>query len=72
MVLLSLLPIGIIQAYTSITQGYSFARESDLLYSPTVQTLKWLRMVGDILFSIGIFYFCWFTVQETIYCYKKK
>ncbi|SFW20091.1 nitric-oxide reductase large subunit [Cellulophaga fucicola] len=72
MVLLSLLPIGIIQAYTSITQGYSFARESNLLYSPTVQTLKWLRMVGDILFSIGIFYFCWFTVQETIYCYKKK
>ncbi|MCK0156766.1 nitric-oxide reductase large subunit [Cellulophaga sp. F20128] len=72
MVLLSMLPIGIIQAYTSITQGYSFARDSDLLYSPTIQTLKWLRMVGDTIFSVGIFYFCWFTVKETLYCFKKK
>lgn len=72
MVLLSLLPVGIIQAYTSITQGYSFARDSELLYTPTVQTLKWLRMIGDIIFSAGIFYFCWFTVSETFYCFKHK
>ncbi|MGJ8744805.1 nitric-oxide reductase large subunit [Polaribacter sp.] len=72
MVLFSLLPIGIIQAYTSITKGYSFARDADLLYSPVVQTLKWLRMIGDIIFSIGIFYFCWFTISETVYNYKRK
>ena len=72
MVAFSLLPIGIIQAYTSITKGYSFARDSDLLYSPVVQTLKWLRMIGDIIFSVGIFYFCWFTINETIYNYKRK
>ncbi len=72
MVLFSLLPIGIIQAYTSITKGYSFARDAELLYSPVVQTLKWLRMIGDIIFSIGIYYFCWFTISETIYNYKRK
>ncbi|MBO0593578.1 nitric-oxide reductase large subunit [Cellulophaga sp. E16_2] len=72
MVVLSLLPIGIIQAYTSITKGYSFARDAELLYSPTVQTLKWMRMIGDIIFSVGIFYFCWFTIQESVYCIKKK
>ncbi|WP_308992287.1 nitric-oxide reductase large subunit [Mariniflexile litorale] len=72
MVVLSLLPIGIIQAYTSITKGYSFARESELLYSPTVQTLKWMRMIGDIIFSVGIFYFCWFTIDESIYNFKRK
>lgn len=72
MVVLSLLPVGIIQAYTSITKGYSFARDAELLYSPTVQVLKWLRMVGDIVFSIGIFYFCWFALQETMYCLKKR
>ena len=72
MVLFSLLPIGIIQAYTSITKGYSFARDSDLLYSPVVQTLKWLRMIGDTIFSVGIFYFCWFTINETMYCFKKR
>ncbi|NHN25043.1 nitric-oxide reductase large subunit [Flavobacterium jejuense] len=72
MVIFSLLPIGIIQAYTSITIGYSFARDSELLYSPTVQTLKWLRMIGDIIFSVGIFYFSWFTIRETIYNFKRK
>lgn len=72
MVAFSLLPIGIIQAYTSITKGYSFARDSDLLYSPVVQTLKWLRMIGDTIFSVGIFYFCWFTINETIYNFKRK
>ncbi|QVY66429.1 nitric-oxide reductase large subunit [Polaribacter sp. Q13] len=72
MVFLSMLPVGIIQAYTSITKGYSFARDAELLYSPTVQTLKWMRMIGDVIFSVGIFYFCWFTIQETIYCIKKK
>lgn len=72
MVLLSLLPIGIIQAYTSITKGYSFARDAELLYSPTVQALKWMRMIGDIIFSVGIFYFCWFAIDETIYNFKRK
>lgn len=72
MVVLSLLPVGIIQAYTSITDGYSYARDAELLYSPTVQTLKWMRMIGDIVFSGGIFYFCWFTIQEVIYCFKQK
>lgn len=72
MVVLSLLPIGIIQAYTSINEGYSFARDTELLYSPTIQTLKWLRMPGDIVFSGGIFYFYWFTLQEVFHAYKQK
>lgn len=72
MVILSLLPIGIIQAYTSITKGYSYARSAELLYSPTVQIIKWLRIIGDIIFSIGIGYFCLFVVKETIYCIKKS
>ena len=72
MVLISVLPIGIIQAYTSMTKGYSYARDAELLYSPTVQTLKWLRMIGDIIFSIGIVYFIVFVVKETKYCLTRK
>lgn len=72
MIFLSLLPVGIIQAYNSIKHGYWFARSHELLYSPTVQTLKWLRMIGDIIFSVGIFYFCWFAIQETWYCLFKQ
>ena len=72
MVILSLLPIGIIQAYTSITKGYSYARDAELLYTPTVQTLKWMRIIGDVIFSIGIAYFCWFVIKEVIYLLKPK
>lgn len=72
MVVLSLLPIGIIQANASINEGYSYARSAELLYSPTVQTLKWMRIVGDVVFSIGIVYFSWFVVKETIYSIKRR
>ncbi len=72
MVVLSLLPVGIIQAYTSITQGYSYARDASLLYSPTVQVLKWMRILGDVVFSIGIVFFCWFTIKTTINAIKQK
>ena len=36
MVVLSLLPVGIIQAYTSITKGYSFARDPEKLSEKSV------------------------------------
>lgn len=72
MVVISLLPIGIIQFYTSLTKGYSYARSSDLLYSPVVQALKWSRIIGDIIFSIGIYYFCLFTVKQTIKAIKSN
>ena len=72
MVVLSLLPIGIIQAYTSITKGYSYARDAELLYTPTVQTLKWMRIIGDVIFSIGIVYFCWFVIKEVVNLLKVK
>jgi nitric oxide reductase subunit B len=65
MVLLSLLPIGIIQTYVSIHEGYAHARDASLLYSDEVQVLKWLRMIGDIVFSLGIVYYCWFVVKTT-------
>lgn len=55
MVLFSLLPIGIIQTITSINQSYWHARSTELLYSPIMQTLKWLRVPGDIIFALGLF-----------------
>lgn len=72
MVVLSLLPLGIIQAYTSITKGYSYARDAELLYTPTVQIIKWMRIVGDIVFSVGIGYFCWFVIKEIVFLIKSE
>ncbi|PKN56146.1 MAG: nitric oxide reductase large subunit [Deltaproteobacteria bacterium HGW-Deltaproteobacteria-14] len=55
MVLLSLLPIGIIQASASVEHGLWYARSAELLQQPYMQTLRWLRVPGDVLFSVGVF-----------------
>jgi nitric oxide reductase subunit B len=51
MVLLSLLPIGILQTMACIDHGLWWARSSDFLYQPLLMTLKWMRMPGDIIFA---------------------
>ena len=53
MVVFSLLPVGLLQTYASVAHGYWYARSSDFLYSPTVQTVKWLRAFGDAIFAFG-------------------
>jgi nitric oxide reductase subunit B len=53
MALLSLLPLGLAQAWASITEGLWYARSSDFLYTPALTVLRWLRTPGDIVFAIG-------------------
>ncbi len=53
MVLISLLPIGLMQTYASVDKGYWYARSSEFLYSSTIITLKWMRAPGDTIFAIG-------------------
>lgn len=53
MVFGSLLPQGIIQAIVSFDQGYWHARTPELMHSPLMETLVWLRVPGDIVFALG-------------------
>ena len=53
MVFGSLLPQGIVQALISFDQGYWHARTPELLHSPLMETLVWLRVPGDIVFALG-------------------
>jgi nitric oxide reductase subunit B len=53
MVFLSLLPVGVIQAFASIDQGVWYARSPEVIHSPIVELLVWMRMPGDVTFSIG-------------------
>jgi len=53
MVFLSLLPAGIYQAWASVTQGLWFARSPEVIHSPVMETLVWLRVPGDIVFAVG-------------------
>jgi nitric oxide reductase subunit B len=63
MALLTLLPIGIIQLSAAIDQGYWYARSADLMQKPIVQTLVWMRVPGDTLFSVGALSIGWFVLR---------
>jgi len=49
----SLLPVGLMQTRASVEHGYWFARSSEFLGSPLMQTLRWMRVPGDTIFAVG-------------------
>ena len=49
----SLLPVGLMQTWASVEHGYWYARSTEFLSSPVMQTLRWLRVPGDTLFAAG-------------------
>jgi nitric oxide reductase subunit B len=60
MVLLSLLPVGLLQAWASVKYGTWYARSSEFLQTGLMNDLRWMRIPGDTIFAIGMFAFCWF------------
>jgi nitric oxide reductase subunit B len=60
MVGLSLLPIGLLQAYASIDTGLWYARSAEFLQQPLIVNLRWLRLIGDTVFLFGAGAFAWF------------
>jgi len=49
----SLLPVGLLQTWASVDNGYWFARSTEFLGTPLMQTLRWLRVPGDTIFALG-------------------
>jgi nitric oxide reductase subunit B len=53
MVLLSLLPVGLLQGAAAVDRGTWWARSAEFLQSPTIATLRWMRVPGDTIFAVG-------------------
>lgn len=53
MVFMSLLPVGLTQFFAVIENGYWFARSPEVIHSPLVETLVWMRVPGDVVFGAG-------------------
>lgn len=72
MVFAALFPLGILQLYHSVSQGYFDARTLKFISNPTNALLEWLRLPGDVVFIVGgalpILYLCWLGVR---YAYSK-
>jgi nitric oxide reductase subunit B len=62
MVVLSMLPIGLMQAMASIEHGTWYARSAEFLQTPTMQFLRWMRVPGDVLFAVGAALLGWFVL----------
>jgi nitric oxide reductase subunit B len=54
MVVISLLPVGLMQTWAAVEHGYWYARSPEFLQSPIVDTFRWLRVIGDTMFSAGV------------------
>jgi nitric oxide reductase subunit B len=63
MALFTLLPIGILQLIAAIDHGYWFARSADFMQQPLIEMLVWMRVPGDIIFSVGALSLAWFVAR---------
>ncbi|MBO0800451.1 MAG: cbb3-type cytochrome c oxidase subunit I, partial [Blastocatellia bacterium] len=62
-IVLSLLPIGLLQTYQSVSVGYWSARSPEFMQTGVMQFLRWMRMAGDTIFAIGAIAFVYFAVS---------
>ena len=53
MVTFSLLPVGLMQTWACVDQGYWYARSTEFLGTPVLQTFRWMRVPGDTIFAAG-------------------
>jgi len=59
MVLLSDLPRGLLQTWASVDTGMWYARSAEFLQTGLMDTLRWLRVVGDTIFALGVLALAW-------------
>ncbi len=62
MVLLSVLPVGLAQTLASVRDGLWYARSADFMQQGWLDTLRWLRVIGDSIFAIGVLALAWFVI----------
>ena len=62
-IVLSLLPVGLMQTYQSVSVGYWSARSPEFLQTNLMQSLRWMRMIGDTVFALGALAFVYFTLD---------
>ena len=60
MAFISILPVGLAQTFASINHGLWYARSAEFMQQDYMQTLKWMRVFGDVVFSAGSLALAWF------------
>ncbi len=63
MIATSLLPIGLFQFHASATVGMWYARSEEFLQQPLLETMRWVRTFGDVVFIVGAVAMAWQVVS---------
>ena len=72
MVLISLLPIGLLQTIASVNHGMWYARSAEFMQQPLLNSLRWLRVIGDTIFAFGTIGLALFVIGlKTGWSYEK-
>ena len=67
MLFTSLLPVGIIQFVASASEGLWYARSEGFMQSDLLQTLRWIRTIGDVIFIVGALAVGWQVVKGLLH-----
>ncbi|MDX1755369.1 MAG: nitric-oxide reductase large subunit [Marinobacter sp.] len=59
----SLLPVGILQFLASAGEGLWYARSEAFMQTDILQTLRWVRTFGDVVFIVGALAVTWQVVK---------
>jgi len=60
---LGLIPNGFYQLMESVNHGTWYARSAEVIHSPWMEWTVWLRIPGDIVFSLGAIGMVLFTIR---------
>lgn len=63
MAVLTLLPIGTLQLLAAVDHGYWYARSAEFMQRPIIDTLVWMRVPGDLIFTVGALALTWFVAS---------
>lgn len=66
MALITLLPLGTLQLQAVLEHGYWYARSAEFMGKPIIDVLVWMRMPGDLIFSVGAALLAWFVTRHWI------
>src|SRR3546814_21035501 len=64
MVFTSILPVGLFQFEASTSVGMWYARSDTFLQRPFLETLRWIRTIGDVLFIVVEVAVAWQLILE--------
>jgi nitric oxide reductase subunit B len=66
----TLFPLGVVQLYKSVDDGYFAARQLEFVTNPSNTFLEWMRLPGDVIFIVGgalpFLWICWLGVRYRV------